>query len=618
MGGQPFTANIERIKSILLQAPPPGVVLANGGTQRQVEISLPMPEEGKYLRFAVEEVAIMHPDLAAKYPEIKTYRGHGLDDPSARLALDFTPAGMHAQIRNGNGAIYIDPCYRGNDRIYVSYHKRDIFRNPKAEGFVCLTPGRATRAIKSAPPATSSGTQLRTYRLACAANSTFTNFTGNTVASGLAAVVVVMNRVSAIYEEDFAIRLQLIPNNDTIIYPTTGNPTNGADPYTNDASAYSENQSNLDARIGSSNYDIGHVFTTGSGGVAYVGVVCRDGQKALGTTGQPNPIGDSFNVDYVAHEMGHQFGGNHTFNGTGSHCAGGNYSGAHAYEPGSGSTIMAYAAICGVNDDLAPNSDAYFLFDNISEIVTYTTTGVGNNCPVITATGNSVPTVSAGPNYTIPSRTPFALTGNASDPDGDTLTYCWEEHDLGPAQAGNTPDNGSSPIFRTFYPTYTPTRIFPKIGNIVAGIFDNVAPPHGETLPITNRTLNFRLTVRDNRVNGGAVNSADTAVTVIENGTGFAVTTPSSSGPFTNGSDLNVTWNVTGTNLPPVNTTNVKVSLSTDGGYSYPYTLLASTPNDGSETVTLPAGVTSSNARIKVEAVGNIFFSISPVNFTIN
>ncbi len=432
------------------------------------------------------------------------------------------------------------------------------------------------------------------------------------------AVVVVMNRVSAIYEEDFAIRLQLIANNDTIIYPTTGNPTNGFDPYTNDAGAYSENQSNLDTKIGSPNYDIGHVFTTGSGGVAYVAVVCRDGQKALGTTGQPNPIGDPFNVDYVAHEMGHQFGGNHTFNGTGSHCSGGNYSGSHAYEPGSGSTIMAYAGICGADDDLAPNSDAYFLFDNISEIVTYTTTGLGNSCPVITPTGNTVPIVSAGANYTIPSRTPFALTGTANDADGDTLTYCWEERDLGPAQPGNVADNGSSPIFRTFYPTYTPTRIFPKIGNIVAGIFDNVAPPHGETLPITNRTLNFRLTVRDNRINGGAVNTADMAVTVVENGAGFSVTAPSSSGPFTNGSNLGVSWNVTGTSAAPINTANVKVSLSTDGGYTYPYTLLASTPNDGNETVTLPAGVTSSSARIKVEAVGNIFFSISPINFTIN
>ena len=612
MYAQPFIADIERIKSILLQIPPPDVV------SPPVELSLPMPEGGKYLRFALEEVAIMHPDLAAKYPEIKTYRGRCVNDPGATLALDITPAGLHAQILTGKGAIYIDPCYRDNNRIYVSYYKRDVFRNPKAERFICLTPGNATHATKSSTPATSSGTQLRTYRLACAANSTFTNFAGNTVASGLAAVVVVMNRVSAIYEEEFAIRMQLIANNDTIIYPTTGNPTNGADPYTNDASAYSQNQSNLDTRIGSANYDIGHVFTTGSGGVAYVAVVCRDGQKAFGTTGQPNPIGDPFNVDYVAHEMGHQFGGNHTFNGIGSHCSGGNYSGSHAYEPGSGTTIMAYAGICGTDDDLAPNSDAYFLFDNINEIVTYTTTGFGNNCPVITATGNTVPTVNAGPNHTIPSRTPFALTGSGSDADGDTLTYCWEERDLGPAQAGNVADNGSSPIFRTFYPTYTPTRIFPKIGNIVAGIFDNVAPPHGETLPITNRTLNFRLTVRDNRINGGAVNSADTAVTVIENGAGFSVTAPSNAGPFTSGSNLNVTWNVTGTNLPPVNTANVKISLSTDGGYSYPDTLAASTPNDGSENVTLPVGVTTSTARIKVEAVGNIFFSISPVNFTIN
>jgi len=615
--GQPFTADIGRIKSILLAVPP-----ANASPMSvalpPVQLSLPTPESGKFLRFAMEEVAIMHPQLAAKYPEIKTYRGRGLNDPGARLALDITPAGMHAQIRTGDGTIYIDPYYRDNNRVYVSYYQRDVLRNPKTEGFFCLTPDNTVGAVKRENPSTSSGTQLRTYRLACAANSTFTNFTGNTVASGLAAVVVVMNRVSAIYEEEFAIRLQLIPNNDTIIYPTTGNPINGPDPYTNDSSAYSENQSNLDAKIGSPNYDIGHVFTTGSGGVAYVGVVCRNGQKALGTTGQPNPIGDSFNVDYVAHEMGHQFGGNHTFNGTGSHCTGGNYSPAHAYEPGSGSTIMAYAAICGVDDDLAPNSDAYFLFENISEIVAYTTTGFGNSCPLTNATGNSVPTVNAGPNHTIPSRTPFALTGSASDPDSDTLTYCWEERDLGPAQPGNLPDNGSSPIFRTFYPTYTPTRIFPKIGNIVAGIFDNVAPPHGETLPMTNRTLNFRLTVRDNRINGGAVNSADTAVTVVENGTGFSITAPIGGGPFANGSTIPLSWNVTATNQPPVNTASVKVSLSIDGGYTYPYILLGSTPNDGSQNVTLPGGVTSTRARIKIEAIGNIFFAISPVNFTIN
>ena len=619
LAAQPFTADIERIKSMLLAVPPVGASFPSGTFVRAAELSLPAPEAGKFLRFNLEEVPMMHPALAAKYPQIKTYRGRGVDDPGATLAFDMTPAGMHAQIRTGQGAIYIDPYYRGNNRIYVSYYKRDVLREARAQQFICDTPGDAGRVTRvgAAGPLTSSGTQLRTYRLACAANSTFTNFTGNTVASGLAAVVVVMNRVSAVYEAELGIRMQLIANNDTIIYPTTGNPVNGPDPYSNSGSALGQNQTQLDADIGDANYDIGHVFTTGSGGVAGLGVVCRTGQKARGTTGLGNPIGDAFNVDYVAHEMGHQFGGNHTFNGVGSNCSGGNRSGAHAYEPGSGTTIMAYAGICGPADNLAPNSDAYFAFESLNEIVNYTTTGSGNGCPVTTGTGNTVPTVNAGSNYIIPSRTPFALTGSGSDADGDTLTYCWEERDLGAAQAANLPDNGTSPIFRSFYPTYTSTRVFPKMANLVAGVFDNVAPPHGETLPITNRTLNFRLTARDNRINGGAINTADMLVTVIENGSGFAVTAPSG-GSFTNGSNVGVTWNTTNTNLPPVSAANVKISLSTDGGYTYPYTLSANTPNDGSENVALPPGVTSATARVKVEALGNIFFSISPANFTIN
>ncbi len=618
---QPFIADIERIKSTLFAVAPVGASFPQGTLTKPVELSLPAPDGGKFMRFALEEVSIMDPALAGKYPEIKTYRGRGIDDRGASLAFDITPAGMHAQIRTGNGAIYIDPVYRGNNRVYMSYYKRDVVREARAQRFICDTPGDAGRRVSSTTsatnPLTSSGTQLRTYRLACAANSTFTAFTGDTVTSGMAAVVVVINRVDAIYEAELGIRMVLIPNNDTIIYPTTGNPVNGPDPYSNSGSALGQNQTNLDNKIGTANYDIGHVFTTGSGGVAGLGVVCRLGQKARGTTGLSNPIGDAFNVDYVAHEMGHQFGGDHTFNSTTSNC-GGNRVSAHAYEPGSGTTIMAYAGICGPASNLAPNSDAYFLFDSLDQIVAYTTgTGAGNGCPVTVATGNTVPTVNAGSDYTIPSRTPFALTGSASDPDSDTLTYCWEERDIGAAQAGNVADNGTSPILRSFYPAYTPTRILPKASNLVAGIFDNVTAPHGETLPITNRTLNFRLTARDNRINGGAINTDDMVVTVIENGAGFAVTAPNG-GSFTNGSNIGVTWNTTNTNLPPVSAANVKISLSTDGGYTYPYTLSASTANDGSQNVTLPAGVTSSTARVKVEALGNIFFSISPTNFTIN
>ena len=617
MGFQPFTADIERIKAILSRATPENPNLPPGAkaAQTKVEVSLPMPSGGKFARFEVEEFAIMHPALAAKYPEIKTYRGRGLDDPTATLALDVTPAGLHAQIRSADGAIYIDPYYAGNNRVYASYYKADVLRNPRQSAFRCETLGDGGKLVsdrvKRVAPNTTSGTQLRTYRLACAANGEFTATTGGTVASGLAAVVVVINRVSAIYEAEVSLRLVLIPNNDVIIYTDAA-----TDPYSNTTAALGQNQTNLDAVIGNVNYDIGHVFTTGSGGVASLGVPCRTGQKARGTTGLPNPIGDAFNVDFVAHEMGHQFGGNHTFNGNGGNCSGGNRSAAHAYEPGSGVSIMAYAGICGVNDNLAPNSDAFFSFESQREIINYTTTGLGN-CPTAVATGNGVPTVDAGANYTIPSRTPFALTGTATDPDGHLLSYCWEERDLGAAQAGNLPDNGTSPIFRPFYPTYTATRVFPKMANIVAGIFTNVAAPHGETLPITNRTLNFRLTVRDNRTGGGAINTADMIVTVVENGAGFAVTAPSG-GSVVAGSNVNATWIVTGTNVAPVNTPNVKISLSVDGGYTYPYVLAASTTNDGTETVALPAGVTSSTARVKVEAINNIFFSISPANFAIN
>lgn len=615
---QPFTVDLARLRGILARATPEDPNRPAGARsivpRTKVEIALPMPIGGGFARFEVEEIAMMEPALAAKYPEIKTYRGRGLDDPRATLALDVTPAGMHAQIRTPDGAMYIDPYFVGNDRLHASYYKANVLRGQHYMPPICETPGDIRRLIMPGikiEPTTSSGTNLRTYRLACAANGEYTATTGGTVASGLAAVVTVVNRVSAIYEAEVAVRLILIANNDIIIY------TNQAtDPYSNSTAALGQNQTNLDNVIGNANYDIGHVFTTGSGGVAGLGVVCRTGNKARGTTGLPNPIGDPFTVDFVAHEMGHQFGGNHTFNGVNSNCSGGNRSGAHAYEPGSGSTIMAYAGICGVNDNLAPNSDAYFVFESLAEIIAYTTTGLGN-CPTPVATGNAIPVPEAGPNYTIPAVTPFALTASATDADGDLLTYCWEERDLGVAQAGNAGDNGTSPIFRSFYPTYTPTRIFPKASNLVAGIFTNTAPPHGEHLPTTNRMLNFRLTVRDNRVGGGAINTDDMQITVVSTGSGFAVTAPSG-GTVPAGSMVAVNWNLANSNLPPISTTDVKISLSTDGGYSFPHVLSASTLNDGSEMVTLPAGVTSSTARVKVEALGNIYFSISPANFTIN
>jgi hypothetical protein len=581
------------------------------GLKQAWTISLPNPS-GEYERFFVMESSIMEAELAAKFPEFKTYRGNGIDDRSASIRFDMTPNGFHAMVLSAKGNWYIDPYFFNNDTYYLSYWKREFYASDTKSFFMeCHLEDDPEIAEEIryliSQGIEYSGTNLRTYRLALATTGEYTSFHGGTVQSGMSAVVTAMNRVNGVYERDVAVRMILVANNDLIIYTNAS-----TDPYTNNngSTMLGQNQTNLDNVIGNANYDIGHVFSTGGGGIAGLGVVCRTSLKARGVTGLPSPIGDPFYIDYVAHEMGHQFAANHTFNGSSGSCSGSNRNASTAYEPGSGTTIMAYAGICSPQN-IQNYSDDHFHGASLDEIIAYTTLSYGNSCPVITPTGNTPPTVTLQTGgFTIPINTPFALTGSAFDPDNDSLTYCWEQFDLGAAGAPNSP-SGNAPIFRSFSPVTTPTRLFPRLPNILSN-----TQQMGELLPSYTRTLTFRLTARDNRSGGGGVGKNTVSFSANSTGGPFVVTSPNSAVSWLGSTYQNITWDVANTNTSPFNVSNVKVTLSTNGGNSFDVVLSESTQNDGTEELLIPNYPTTA-ARIKIEALGNIFFDISNANFTI-
>ena len=629
-----FRANRTALRSALEKAPQE---FSAAALESEAIMTLPLPD-GSFSRFKIQYSPIMEAGLAEKYPEIRTFIAQDIDNPAATARISMSPTGFRAIIFALDKTIMVDPYAKNDSSNYISYEKAAV----NDEGnFRCLVSGERFDFGKqnndyfdfsAAPNLVSNGTTLRAYRLALAATAEYTNVfrqpddtDAQAKARALEQMIIVMTRVNGVYERDLAIRMILVTNNDLIIYTDRD-----ADPYSNgDGMAMlGQNQTTLDREILPPNYEIGHVFSTGGGGIADLNVSCSDSRKARGVSGHLNPTGDPFAIDYVAHELGHQWGAGHTFNGGTGNCTGGNRFSSSAYEPGSGITIMGYAGICS-SQDLARNSIDTFHVKSIEQILNYVSTG--GSCSVNVATGNIVPTVTSvgGNSFNIPKETPFALTASATDSNGDAITYDWQQYDLG-AETSSAPNSDSDgtarPIFRPYSPTASGTRYFPSLQYILNNA--NVPPSTyncgrltpcltGELLPSITRTMKFQAIARDNRPGNGGVSSTMVEVNVIGGSGPFEVTSPNTAVTWNPNSTQTITWNAANTANVPINAANVRISLSIDGGQTFGTVLANSTPNDGSHTVLIP-NVNTILARIKIEAVGNIFFDISNANFTIS
>lgn len=663
-----FSLNADALKNVLREMP---LEFTEEARNNSVIIEIPMPD-GSLSKFRIEESEVLAEHLRKDFPTWKTFQGYGIDDATATAQFDWTSKGFHGYIFTRKGTVYIDPFQENDTENYLVYYKHEFGRT-SAGDFACKIERDFTEALGldglkfenvSFAPAFSIGTNIRTYRIAVAttgewARGTTASTDPQTVrTSALAALTTSINRLDGIYRRELSVTLQLV--NPSI----TNDATNiifddpATDPYDNtDSEAQlTINQNTVTARVGTPNFDLGHLYGTGGGGVAASPSVCSETAKAQGYSARAGFYGDPFTVDYAAHEIGHQFGASHTYNNADPGGACTTRSAQNAFEVASGVTLMSYVGICSQRN-LQQYVDTGFPSFHIRSLTQMVAniqdTNEGGSCGTAGPNNNAIPTVNAGGSFTIPRLTPFTLTATATDTDaGDAanLLYSWEQYDLSPSPSGQlgTPantydvdtDNVQRPLFRVYSPVSSPSRTYPSLTFILNPATNNPAGSNnpaltytgthptnapgavcepsvtcviGENLPTISRTMNFRVSVRDRR--GGMID-AGTTVAVAGAAGPFRVTTQDTATTWAGNSTQTVTWDVAGTTANGINAANVKISLSTDGGQTFPTTVLASTANDGTESITVPNTATT-QARIKVEAVGNIFFDINNVDFTI-
>jgi len=593
----------------------------NKSSQESVEINIPN-SDGTLERYTVQESSNFAPELQSKYPEIRSYKGIGITDKTATAYFSYSPLGMQTMVIRADEdsefiesysktkAVYklITSKNRSNSNMPVACSTEDVALNSELQN--------KTNKVKA------NDRVFRTFRLALSCNAEYTNYYGGTVANALAGMNASMTRINGILGKDLAVKFEIIANNEVLIYldPLT-------DPYSDSATGSDnangaawnlELQNNLTATIGNAAYDVGHLLsaTGGGGNAGCIGCICTNPTipnpygKGSGWSAPSNnnPEGPNFDIDVVAHEMGHQLGGNHTFTfkveGRGANI-----------EPGSGSTIMGYAGVVSPSTlNIQAHSDDYYSVNSVQQIQSNL---ISKTCSTNTIINNSPPIINAGLDYTIPKGTAFILKGLGSDPNGDAISYTWEEADNAvtsiDANSICYPTKVDGPLFRSLKPSSSPIRYMPDLKDVLA----NTLTTKWESVSDIERTLSFFLTGRDNAAVGSSQNNSDDMNVNVSGTAGpFAVTSQNTDNiGWNQGGNQTITWSVNGSDSLP-GAANVNIKLSTDGGLTFPTTLASNTPNDSSETITVP-NITATNCRLLIEPTDNIFYAVNSKVFAV-